>query len=437
MTQGAPSLRREILIWYSLVLVVALSIFATAAYFLLQRAVESSEEQSLRQTAGAVEQFAIPPRIPRIETSEEFATFENDMGEEVRALRRRIVLATGQAVDVVVAPPGDVAARTLSSFLIISLILIPLTAALAALGAGALLERLLAPLRRLVEETRAIGIAGLSRRVPEPERPSDLQDLAQSFNDMLMRLERAVDALRHFTADASHELRTPLTSIQGNVQVALSRPRSAEELKETLADVMEETEWMLHLVDGLLTLARGEEGPTALKREIVEVGQLLEDGAEMGRLLALEKPIDIELDIESPLYMDGSGGQLRQVFVNLISNAVKFTWEGKVQIEAHRVPAGPKEGWIDIRIRDTGVGISDEEQPRVFDRFYRGDRARAREGGTGLGLAIAKLLVQQHGGSIELQSEPGVGSEFRVMLPSRSPVVVEQRLATGQSAQSS
>src|SRR5690606_22120309 len=146
-------------------------------------------------------------------------------------------------------------------------------------------------LRRLVETTREIEIGGLSRRVPEPERPSDLQDLAHSFNGMLMRLERAVEALRRFTADASHELRTPLTSIRGSVQVALSRERSAEELRETLGEVVEETEWMLHLVDGLLTLARSEEGPVPVRLDPVDVNALLEDALEMGQMLALEKDL--------------------------------------------------------------------------------------------------------------------------------------------------
>jgi len=257
------SLRREILVWYSLVLVVALGLFATAAYFLLSQALDAAEEESLRQTAQAVENVAIPPQIPRIETAEEFVTYQNDEGEAVRSLRRRTVLATNEVFTVAVTPAGDVEGRALRSFLLISLLLIPLTAGAAALGGGVLLERLLDPLRRLVETTREIGIGGLSRRVPEPETPSDLRDLAHSVNGMLMRLERAVEALRRFTADASHELRTPLTSIQGSVQVALSRERTAEELRETLADVNEETEWMLHLVDGLLTLARGEEGQKA------------------------------------------------------------------------------------------------------------------------------------------------------------------------------
>ncbi len=412
----SPSLRAEILGWYSLVLVVALSLFAVTAYFLLQRALVTSEEESLRQAVDAVEQLANPDRIPRIDSVEQFSVGETSTGERIRMIHRQTVLLTGEVLTFYL-PIGVVESRALRSFLVISLILIPVTAIVAGLGAGAFLERLLVPLRRLVETTREIGIGGLSRRVVEPDRPSDLQELAQSFNGMLMRLERAVDALRHFTADASHELRTPLTAIQGTIQVALSRPRSEDELREVLGEVMEETEWMLHLVDGLLTLARSEEGLPSAQREIVDLSLLLEDSVEMGRLLASEKPIEVSLDAPRSLLILGAAGQLRQVFLNLISNAIKFTEEGSVAVTARTINEEDGERWIEVRVADTGVGIAPEEMERVFDRFYRGDAARSRPGGTGLGLAIARLLVEQQGGTIDVRSEVGRGSEFRILLP--------------------
>jgi heavy metal sensor kinase len=360
------------------------------------------------------------PITPRIDAIEDFIEVPDENGDPVRVYRLRTLLFTGEPITVFVRT-GDFGAGALRSFLLISLVLIPVTAVAAALGAGVLLERLLQPLRRLVEATREIGIGGLSRRLPAPERPSDLQDLAHSFNGMLMRLERAVDALRRFTADASHELRTPLTSIQGSVQVALSRPRSTEDLRETLAEVMEESEWMLHLVDGLLTLARSEEGSPILPREPVDLHTLLEDAIEVGQLLAGPKPVDVRADLSDSLVVHGSAGQLRQVFLNLVSNAVKFTDSGRVTVSARRVQEGDGANWVEVRVSDTGVGITPTELPRVFDRFYRGDAARARPGGTGLGLAIAKLLVEQHGGRIDVQSRVGQGSEFRVLLPEGPP----------------
>lgn len=409
-----PTLRREILVWYSLILLVALGVFAIAAYALLQRSLERAETASLRQTAQAVEQLQVPPQIPRLQTRDEMVRLSDQRGE---ALRRTILLGTGDIVEIVVAPGEDVKERALGSFLLIALILIPVTAGAAALGGRALLDPLLQPLSRLVDATRQIGIGRLSQRVEEPDRPAELQELARSFNGMLTRLEGAVGALRNFTGDASHELRTPLTSIRGTVQVALSREREPEELKETLVEVMEETEWMLHLVDGLLTLARSEEARNLEAREALDLSSLLRDVAEVGEALASDRPLSIRLDVPPMLTLDGSPGQLRQVFLNLVSNAVKFTERGEVAISAREIDGGEA---VEVVVSDTGIGIPSEELPRVFDRFYRGDAARAQQGGTGLGLAIARLLVEQHGGSLEASSSVGRGSRFRVVLPRRA-----------------
>jgi signal transduction histidine kinase len=245
---------------------------------------------------------------------------------------------------------------------------------------------------------------------------------------MLTRLERAVQALERFTADASHEMRTPLTSIRGTIQVALARPRTAPELEETLGEVLEETDWMLHLVDGLLTLARGEEGTALVQREPLDLAPLLADVAEVGAALAAERPVEVTLDVPDRLVIAGSAPQLRQVFLNLVTNAVKFTERGEVRIAARAVAPAAEAGegggegaggggWGEVGVRDPGVGNEPDVLPRVFDRFYRGDAARARPGGTGLGLAIARLLVEQHGGTIDVRSEPGRGSEFTVRLP--------------------
>lgn len=419
-----PTLRREILLWYSLILLLALGVFTMASYALLDRSLERAEAASLRQTAQAVEQLQVPPQIPRIRTQDELVRLS---GQNVEALRRTILLATGDIVEIVVARGEDVEKRALSAFLVIALLLIPLTAGAAALGGRALLDPLLQPLSRLVDATREIGIGRLSRRVDEPERPAELQELARSFNGMLMRLEGAVEALRNFTGDASHELRTPLTSIRGTVQVALSRDRDPEELEETLAEVMEETEWMLHLVDGLLTLARSEEARGLAAPEPVDLSTLLRDVGEVGQALAMDRPLDVRVDAPDDLVVEGSPGQIRQIFLNLVSNAVKFTERGEVALTAAEVEGGRA---VEVAVRDTGVGIPPDEIPRVFDRFYRGEAGRAHQGGTGLGLAIARLLVEQHGGRLTVESRIGEGSEFRVVLPRE----VRPTIAAQQSA---
>jgi signal transduction histidine kinase len=424
------SLRRDIVVWYSIVLLIAVTAFSALTFLLLRQALTATGRSSLRQTAEAVENMYIPRAIPRVRTQEQIWKLPHADAEVVR---RRTIFASGDSVVVWLTRNDRMEDRALRTFVVIALVLIPLTALLAAIGGRAIIERLLVPLDRLVDATREIGIGDLSRRVAEPGRPRELDELAHSFNEMLTRLERAVQALERFTADASHEMRTPLTSIRGTIQVALARPRTAPELEETLGEVLEETDWMLHLVDGLLTLARGEEGTALVQREPVDLAPLLADVAEVGAALAAERPVEVVLDVPERLVVAGSAPQLRQVFLNLVTNAVKFTERGEVRIAARVLaPVGEAGevggdgagggGWVEVEVRDTGVGIEPDELPRVFDRFYRGDAARARPGGTGLGLAIARLLVEQHGGAIEVRSEVGQGSEFTVRLPARMAV---------------
>jgi heavy metal sensor kinase len=360
----------------------------------------------------AVEEELLPPAEGAVET-----------------LRRRTRLATGEVLEVYVARTGDVEQRTLRAFAVIALVLIPLTTVAAAVAGRSIADRVLQPLNRLVTASREIGIAGLSRRVDEPDHPAELRELAYAFNGMLERLDRAVQALRSFTADASHELRTPLTAIRGTAEVALARPRTEAELRETLEAVLDETGAMLRMVEDLLTLARGEEG-SAPRAEPVDLTAILNDAQEVGLALASSRAVEVRLEAPEGLTVTGAAGPLRRLFLNLVSNAVKFTDRGGVTVTARvvRGMAGEVEGaegaarpeWVEVAVADTGVGIAPDALPRVFDRFYRADAARETSGGAGLGLAIAKLIVEQHGGTITAQSIPGRGSTFIVRLPAVS-----------------
>jgi signal transduction histidine kinase len=417
-----PSLRREIVLWYSVVLTVALLLFAGLTYAILARTLARAGTASLRQSALTAEQLIIPPHVPRVTMEERRVPPGKG---DVEALLRRSRLPNGDVLDIYVARTGDVEGRALRTFLVISLILIPVTAAAAAIGGRSLADRILRPLDRLVGATREIGIGGLSRRVEVPERPAELQELSLAVNGMLERLERAVDALRRFTADASHELRTPLTAIQGSAQVALARERPPEELRETLGEVLDETRWMLGLVEGLLTLARGEESAEGAGVRPVELLPLLEDVREIGAALAAGKPVEVRLEAAGPVTVRGEERPLRQLFLNLVSNAVKFTDAGTVTLRVGPpVEDAAGERRVEVSVRDTGTGIAPEELPRVFDRFYRGDEARTRAGGTGLGLAIARMVAERHGGAIHADSEPGRGSTFTVRLPVAASALV-------------
>jgi two-component system heavy metal sensor histidine kinase CusS len=425
MTFKRRSLRREIVLGYSVILLVALSLFAAATYAILRRSLANAGTQSLRQTAAAAERIVIPPGLPRVAVDEELLP---PVEGTVEVLRRRTRLATGDMLNIVVARTGDVEKHALESFALIALVLIPVTAVLAAVAGRSMADRILKPLNRLVTASREIGIGGLARRVDEPERPVELRELAQAYNGMLGRLEAAVGAMRSFTADASHELRTPLTAIRGTAEVALARDRSADELRGTLEEVLDETGSMLHLVEDLLVLARGDEARGAA-HEPVDLAAVLRDVQDVGEALAAGKPVEVRLDAPPSLPVTGDAGALRRLFLNLVSNAVKFTESGAVTITARPAPADlpitledaalaaeAPRGAVEVTVADTGIGIAPADLPRVFDRFYRADAARGA-GGTGLGLAIARMVAERHRGTISVDSTQGSGSVFTVRLP--------------------
>jgi heavy metal sensor kinase len=416
------SLRREIVIGYSTILLVALSLFATATYAILRRSLASAGTQSLRQTAAAAERIVIPPGMPRVAVDEELLP---PVEGTVEVLRRRTRLATGDMLNIVVARTGDVEQHALKSFALIALMLIPVTALLAAVAGRSMADRILQPLNRLVTASREIGIGGLARRVDVPRHPAELRELSHAYNGMLERLENAVRTLTSFTADASHELRTPLTAIRGTAEVALARDRSADELRGTLEEVLDETGSMLHLVEDLLVLARGDEARADV-HEPVDVAAVLRDVQDVGEALAMGKPVEVRLDTPPSLLVAGDAGALRRLFLNLVSNAVKFTEQGAVTITARPLAADlpitvedaaadGARGGVEVTVADTGSGIAPDALPRVFDRFYRADAARAA-GGTGLGLAIARMVAERHRGTITVESTLGAGSVFTVRL---------------------
>jgi two-component system heavy metal sensor histidine kinase CusS len=436
MNHRPSSLRRELVVGYSVILLASLTLFAGITYAILRQSLARTGTQSLRQTAAAAEQLIAPADIPRVQVQEE--RIPSAIGD-VETLRRRTRLLGGQEVDIVVARTGDVEKKALRAFALIAFFLIPLTGVAAALAGWSVANRLLKPLNRLVAASREIGIAALDRRVDEPEHPAELRELAQAYNGMLGRLQRAVEALRRFTADASHELRTPLTAIRGTAEVALARTRSPEELRDTMGEILEETRSMLALVEDLLTLARGEEASIPRPAAPVDLVAVLRDVQDIGEALAEGKPIRVRLDAPDSVIVQGAAGPLRRLFLNLVSNAVKFTEAGTVAITVRGgTPDAPfgddaepaEDGWVEVEVSDTGSGIASEELPRVFDRFYRADAARERSGGTGLGLAIVRMIVDQHAGEIHASSTPGVGSTFTVRLPvARGVAVVQEREA--------
>jgi len=249
----------------------------------------------------------------------------------------------------------------------------------------------------------------LSRRLSVPPGAGDeVWTLVQAFNATLARLEALFRAQRRFVADVGHELRTPLTVIKGNAQWMRRIGRLDV---EALDSIEEETDRLSRLVDDLLLLARAEAGKLPLRREVVDLDAIAADVLREIQVMARDK-VHLEAYLE-PLQVCGDADRLKQVVLNLVGNAVKYTPKGgKVTIALEKA-----EAWVLCRVSDTGPGIPAEDLPHVFERFYRADKARSRGKGFGLGLSIAYWIVKHHGGRIEVASEVGKGTTFTVYLP--------------------
>lgn len=277
--------------------------------------------------------------------------------------------------------------------------------------------RALRPVDRVIDEVEAITDGrSLHRRLPVEARGDELDRLAATLNEMIARLETSFGALRRFTADASHELKTPLTVLRADVERAMSAPPGSGDQFVALEEALAETARMADLVDSLLTLARADEGRFEVHREPVALEPLVRDVAETAHILGESQGLVISLPVMEDAVVMGDRARLRQLLLNLVTNAIKYTPAGgEVEIALSRRVEG-----VAVSVRDTGIGISAADLPYVFERFWRADRARSRtseRGGFGLGLAIARWIAQAHGGSLTVTSRLGRGSTFTVLLP--------------------
>jgi heavy metal sensor kinase len=338
-------------------------------------------------------------------------------GGRRRILSRRLHLS-GRDFTVVLVAPLEEVDRELGLLLSVLALAVPVVLIVSG-GLGYLLARkALAPVKQLHRLTQEITADHLDRRLPVANARDELGRLAQTINAMIGRLERSFAEVRRFTADASHELRTPLTAIRTEAEVALGQPLSAADYQHLLGSILEECERLTRLADQLLTLAREDAGAARQVREPVDLPGLVGGVVEIMRPLAEAKGVRLYAGEAGPLRVRGDEARLREVFFNLLDNAIKYTPEGgsvEVRLE-RRDHAGV------VTLRDTGIGIPPEHLPRVFERFYRVDKARSREqGGTGLGLSIAATIVKAHGGRIDLASGPGQGTTCTVTLPEEPP----------------
>jgi two-component system heavy metal sensor histidine kinase CusS len=268
--------------------------------------------------------------------------------------------------------------------------------------------------REVTETAQRIGSATLDERIQPDGYPDELADLARTFNGMLDRLEESFGRLSRFSADIAHELRTPVNNIRGEAEVALARARSVDEYREVVASCLEEAVRLSELIGSLLFLARTENPATHIKRELVNLQQLLAGVCDYYDASAGENGVTLSVNCAQVIAAEADRSLLQRAVSNLVSNAIANTPPGGSIV----LTADADRTHVRISVADNGVGISAQDLPNIFDRFYRVDPARSqRSGGTGLGLAIVKGIVHLHGGRVEISSKLGEGTSVFLDLP--------------------
>ncbi len=446
------SLKFRLTIWSLVVIMVLLLVFGTVAYFMLSHNLYQNLDESLRKRVSELQssleikdgQIVFEEKFSELVMfydadgallqilgpNDEFANIDGLVkqtlfgqssfltavtkdGQEVRLYAAPFTVDSKTRIAIVVGRPPDEIKNTLVTFR--SMLGLSALAVIILAGTGGLFlaSRALRPVDQITGTAREIGESDLSRRI-EIESEDELGRLAATLNQMISRLEEAFNRQRQFTADASHELRTPLAVIQAESTLATEKERTPAEYRKSLELVSQEVAYMSDIIGKLLFLARSDAGKEPLNLEEVNLKQLLTELSLNGEVHYREKGLEINLGQLDALTVKGDKLKLRQLFPSLLETAVKYTPNGGSITSS----IARKDGTAVVAISDTGIGIPPEHLPHLFERFYRVDTARSRaDGGSGLGLAIAKYIAEAHGGKIEVESQVGKSSTFRVVLP--------------------
>jgi heavy metal sensor kinase len=335
------------------------------------------------------------------------------------AIQRISLPANGKSYLIIVSQPLNVVTEELKRIRLVLYFAVLLALALAGLGGWFLARRSLQPIVQMTERARRISAENLEQRLPIANPRDELGQLAATFNDLLARLDDSFAQQRRFMADASHELRTPLSVMRTATDVTLeSLSRSESEYREALRVIDEQARRLTRIVEDMFTLARADAGRRALRHNNFYLDRLLLETARAANVLCARKGLAIEVSDFPEIPYQGDEGLLRQMLLNLLDNAMKYTPAGgvvRVRLERH-------DALYTISITDTGVGIPPEARPHIFERFYRVDKARARSettdgAGAGLGLSIARWIAEAHQGHLELLRSDETGSTFAASLP--------------------
>jgi len=464
------SVRTRLTLWYASVLAVSLVAFALLVYYAAARVFYERQDESLRSTAETVAsaymqeleeegsiakandvvlaQMVFPNRYVEVVDTEGrlVAQSSNLVGHSLTLPATTLSEARQRSVGFVVSKTIEseslgvrVAAVPLSKnsnnpfgFAVVAESLnvieaglrrlrrdffagVPLVLLFASLGGYFLARKSLAPIALMNAQTQRIKAENLSSRLDVTNPRDELGQLATTINALLARLDATFTEQQRFIADASHELRTPLAVLRGETEVALEQNRGAEDYRESLALIKDEAERLTRIVENLFILARQPVDQHSIMKEPLRLNEVVSECVRSAQVLATQRGLRLHLDgATSEVNFTGDDEMLKRMLLNLLDNAVKYTAPGGDV----GVALSTQNGSARIVVTDSGIGIPAADQPRIFDRFYRVDKARSRAlGGAGLGLSIAKWIVEAHGGTIAVQSIPTQGSEFIVDLP--------------------
>ena len=469
----AQSVRVRLTAWYLAVLAIAMALLAAGSWWLFRRSTIAAADAGLGERIENVTRFIESmQRQPSTELQEELSEYGQLSGgdtflevaedgkviyqpplagwSDVRfdpvddaatTFRDRVsprgpyraaavsVARGGRHYRIVAAIPMGQAYAAWNRFGWLLALWLPIVGVIAAAGGYWISGRALAPVDRMTRAAQDISLRNLDRRIDVPRADDELRRLAETFNEMLGRLQASVGDMVRFTADASHELRTPVTLIRATTELALSRPRSDDAYREALAEVLEHAERMSVLVADLLSLARADAGVEPGEMLPTDLRSVAEEAARAVQPAVRQRGLAFELDTRAGAMIDGAPESLRRLLLILLDNAIKYTPPGGwVQLAVGRGDRGAT-----IEATDSGPGIDAAERPFIFDRFYRGAVARAQTEGSGLGLSLARTIVERHGGVIDVGSGPGGrGCRILIHLPPRSPEADEHRGGTDE-----
>jgi len=357
-----------------------------------------------------------PQAVPLPKASSEEETFDRRALPDGTVLLIVVATRTSGGRTVVAEEGFSVAPMeaTLHAWLVALIVGLALLILVAVIGGTLLVQRSLQPVDRIIDTAERISSRNLSDRLPVPNTRDEFERLSTALNNMIRRLDDAFQQTQRFLADASHELRTPLTIIHGELEAVIQKTEGTREVRDLAGSALEEVDGLKKIVEGLFTVCRLDAGEAQENSTTFDLGALAAGTADQMSLLVDDKNISIACHLPEKVLVNGDRARLKQVIVNLLDNAIKYTPNGgHIEVRVLR-----RDGKASLEVADNGIGIPSTALPHIFDRFFRVDKARSRElGGAGLGLSIVKSICAAHAGRVLVESREGEGSRFTVELP--------------------